>query len=135
MPRLSKAQVEERESFISNLFVREPNLTMDAANDQLAAKYGGMKMSPKRIYELRSTIRKSQSLPSITKGRGARKVVLAAGRKPSGPVLAVGSNVAVLKGTASEVGYFTSALEALRKVGLTGLHATVAGDTLVIQSE
>lgn len=52
MARIKKAQVEEREEFVMNLFSTDPKMTGSEANRQLQAR-DGQKMNLKRLYELK----------------------------------------------------------------------------------
>lgn len=51
--RLSRELVAKRETFLKTLFTTSPNLTAKAANEKLAAEFGGKKMKLGRIYQIR----------------------------------------------------------------------------------
>ena len=50
--RLSKNVVQERESFLTEIFKSDPNTTAKTANESLKAKYGTY-MRLQRVYEIK----------------------------------------------------------------------------------
>lgn len=58
MARLAKALVEEREAFATAQFAK--GLDVKQVNEELAKKYGGMKMALPRLEELKEKIREDR---------------------------------------------------------------------------
>ncbi len=56
MARLPQEEVEFREEWLRQLFTKDPELSMEAANEKITEKFG-ISMRPQKIYEIRRIVR------------------------------------------------------------------------------
>ena len=102
MPRVSKENMEKRENFIRDLFKQTPEMTVQAANEELKGKFGS-RMSPIRAAE----IRKEVTGKSGGGGKRGRKPV--AEKAPTGIVSALRTNAAATLRTTEAITFIVDA--------------------------
>jgi hypothetical protein len=78
MPRISKENVEARETLAMELFMDNPELTAADANKTIAKRVAGGSMNHKRLYEIRSKAQSRLLKEGKIKSRPANK----RGRRP-----------------------------------------------------